>query len=74
MTTYNGWTNFETWEVNLEIFEGWDSGYLSAEEARIIAEDYYLDELGCNTLAHGVVSMFLDNVNWQEIAEAHTEN
>jgi hypothetical protein len=23
-TTYNGWTNYETWRVNLEIFDGFD--------------------------------------------------
>lgn len=22
MTTYNGWTNYATWRVNLEIFDG----------------------------------------------------
>jgi len=22
--TYNGWTNYETWRVNLELFDGWD--------------------------------------------------
>ena len=22
--TYNGWTNYETWRVNLEIFDGFD--------------------------------------------------
>jgi len=24
MTDYNGWTNYETWRVNLEIFDGID--------------------------------------------------
>ena len=23
-TTYNGWTNFETWRINLEMFDGFD--------------------------------------------------
>ena len=23
-TTYNGWTNYATWRVNLEIFDGFD--------------------------------------------------
>ena len=22
--TYNGWTNYETWRLNLELFDGWD--------------------------------------------------
>ena len=41
MKTYNGWTNFETWKVNLEIFNGWDSDILTADEAKDIAETYY---------------------------------
>jgi len=24
MSTYNGWTNYVTWRVNLEIFDGMD--------------------------------------------------
>ena len=24
MSKYNGWTNYETWRVNLEIFDGFD--------------------------------------------------
>jgi hypothetical protein len=22
--TYNGWTNYATWRINLEVFDGWD--------------------------------------------------
>lgn len=74
MAIYNGWTNFETWKVNLEIFDGWDSDYLDADEAQDIAEQYYLDGLECNGLAHSVVSLFLSEVNWYEIAAVHTED
>ena len=73
MKTYNGWTNFETWKVNLEIFDGWDSDILTADEAKDIAETYYFDGVdGVNDLATSVIHLFLLEVNWHEIASAHT--
>ena len=44
----NGWTNYETWKVNLEVFDGWDGGYLSPVEATEIASAWYLEGLECN--------------------------
>ena len=70
----NGWTNYETWKVNLEVFDGWDGGYLSPVEATEIASAWYLEGLECNPSAHSIVCYFLDQVNWHEIAEAHSEN
>jgi hypothetical protein len=45
--TYNGWTNYETWRVNLEIFDGFDytdHGYdgLNRDDAYDLGE--YLKE------------------------------
>ncbi len=46
-TTYNGWTNYETWRVNLEVFDGFDpSEYYSAFDL----EDAY--ELGQSLKAY----------------------
>ena len=36
MSDYNGWTNYATWRVNLEIFDGYDpydAGHDSATSA-----------------------------------------
>jgi hypothetical protein len=75
--TYNGWTNYETWRVNLEIFDGWDSDHL---DSLTMGDDYYLagqlkdyacelvEEGGANNLATSYALAFLDAVNWQEIA------
>ena len=71
--SYNGWSNFETWKVNLEIFDGWDSDLLDCDEAQVIAEHYYLDGLECNELATNVVLNFLSAVNWYEIAKNYQE-
>ena len=41
MTTYNGWTNYETWRVNLEVID-------SATDFWVEALEYYQDEGGCD--------------------------
>jgi hypothetical protein len=71
MTTYNGWTNYETWRVNLECFDGLD-GYHDADTLKDIAEDIYFNNVD-NGLAEGVISAFLSEVNWDEIAESLAE-
>lgn len=30
--TYNGWTNYATWRINLEVFEGVDLSYFGFDE------------------------------------------
>ena len=44
MTTYNGWTNYATWRVNLEIFDSLELGdfwgYESAKASEIDAYDF----------------------------------
>ena len=78
MSTYNGWTNYETWRVNLEIFDGtdledmsWD-GMDTSDLANALQE--YAQEivfLECNekSLAYSYAMAFLSEVNWYEIAE-----
>ena len=79
-TTYNGWTNYATWRVNLEVFDG-----LEAADMFDLTSDAY--DLGENLKEYTeeVVSMsvadpyapslaidyamaFLQEVNWREIA------
>lgn len=85
MSTYNGWTNKETWLVNLwygdalaEMMaeDGYEMGPSHAEECvRYIAEE-------CEVLSQppksGLLSDFLETcwaeVNWQEIAESVSES
>ena len=80
--SYNGWTNYATWRINLEMFNGVDAedmGYdkLEAYELADILKEYATEILESefpNHKRHGtplVLSYalaFLDDVNWREIA------
>ena len=77
---YNGWTNYATWRVNLEIFDGFDpSDYFSGlnlDDAYSLSkclEDYAEQVIfECATvegLAADYARAFLSDVNWYEIAE-----
>jgi hypothetical protein len=77
MTNYNGWTNYATWRVNLEIFDGIDPSEmdwhkLDKYELANALQDYAMDlvEGGANTLAREYARAFLADVNWHEIADA----
>jgi len=68
MKNYNGYTNYETWRVSLEMFEG-----ITFEEK---VEVDYLKEMAQETiqlqgagLALDYALAFLDSVNWYEIAD-----
>lgn len=80
---YNGWTNYETWKVNLELLDDdeyaeelvkeagnvWDG----AHALREYIEEYLdndLDQID-NTFIVGAVNALLSEVNWHEIAEHH---
>ena len=72
---YNGWTNYATWRVNLEIFDGL---YSDADGEKVTAEsckDYAEDVLSENGegLALDYARAFIAGVNWQEIAKALNE-
>lgn len=71
--SYNGWTNYETWRVNLEVFDGWSEDELCGEMAESIADDVYLDGVD-NELNIGIIGSFLRQVNWHEIAKHHSED
>ena len=58
-TTYNGWSNYATWRINLEIFDGMDldldaymekdsefSAYDLKDELQQIAEDAIFEGMG----------------------------
>ena len=66
---YNGWNNYETWRVNLEIFDG---GHLNmaAFEMREFVEELIEDQ-SSEGLARDYALAFISNVDWQEIAEVH---
>jgi hypothetical protein len=82
-TKYNGWTNYATWRINLEIFDDVDVDYWAdyiedtrgerhAYELGQHLESYVDDILVCecdNSLVTSYAQAFINDVNWREIAE-----
>lgn len=79
---YNGWSNYATWRINLEVF---DDHYLLAEQYENIGSIYdlsssleeYMNEIleqdipecNKNSLALNYAMAFISQVNFYEIAE-----
>ena len=81
-TTYNGWTNYATWRVNLEIFDGMDiMEYLGpcadigtlADRMKEFAENIVTDYESETNLAQDYALAFLSQVNFYEIAKHYME-
>ena len=75
--TYNGWTNYATWRVNLELFDDFrvmdkelmDDTYVLSKYLRETAEVYIEDSSTEDGLARDYAFAFLSDVNWYEIAK-----
>lgn len=76
---YNGWTNYETWRINLEIFNDWHQEEDSDED--IDEEDIAVKAASLKSqvedliqgssekgIARSYAMAFISDVNWQEIA------
>ncbi len=67
----NGWTNYATWRVNLEIIDGLefeiDGEKVTADQCKDYAVEVVSD--GADGFALEYALAFLDEVNWQEIAD-----
>lgn len=83
--TYNGWTNYATWRINLEIFDGFnleeyyqldlDSCDLTkvADNLKDYAEEILSIDTDTSSLVYSYAMAFLSEVNWYEIAESVIE-
>lgn len=76
--TSTGWQNRETWNINLmygEIFrtmaedQEYDDVQHMADSFESLVDELEFNELRAGTLAHQAVSDYLNQVNWEEIAE-----
>ena len=72
---YNGWTNYATWRVNLEVFdgsedqwEGFDDLHTLADALKDYAEELIIDS-STEGLARDYALSFLSDVDWRNIAE-----
>jgi hypothetical protein len=85
-TTYNGWTNYATWRINLEIFDCWsvddvksltmDDEQLSDSDLAWQLKDYLevaLGDMSKDNLVLSYALAFISDVNWHEIAN-HLNN
>ena len=77
MNEYNGWTNYETWLVNLEMGLTDDSHAFEARnlDDLIVELKDYAENLieSDNTLATNFANIILSKVDWREIAEVVLE-
>ena len=74
---YNGWTNKQTWNINLgysEVFvnmaeeQEYDDLEHMADSFESIVNELEFEGLRSCSLAHQAVGEYLDRVNWEEIA------
>ena len=81
---YNGWANYETWRVNLEMLDGMTPEDFGYESRALDTDDYetierladsvemYVYEMvaeASSGLALDLAHSFLAKVDWEEIAE-----
>jgi hypothetical protein len=69
---YNGWTNYATWRINLEILGDIQfENKTSADDLKEIAEDVVFSNYNGtgNRLMYDYASAFISEVNFYEIAE-----
>ena len=80
---YNGWTNKQTWNINLtygEIFanmceeQTFDDVEHLADAFESLVNELEFESLNFGSLAHQAVGEYLDLVNWNEIADRYTED
>lgn len=82
MTDYNGWTNYATWRVNLEMIDGiepremgwhrldrFDLADCLKEYVQEMLEMQVEGKKGGMSLIFSYAMAFLSDVNWREIAE-----
>ena len=74
---YNGWTNYATWRVNLEMFDGMvaldfgiqhETPYDAGQSLKEYAEET-IEQSSTEGLVRDYAYAFLSAVNWQEIAQ-----
>jgi hypothetical protein len=79
-TTYNGWTNYATWRVQLEMFDNipaQDFNGVDDEEPNVYQlsldmkerAEYYVECSSEAGFARDYAMAFLSDVNWYELAE-----
>ena len=66
---YNGWTNYETWLVNLWLGDDAPWDITSASQYKEFVEEFLLDQIGPLGFVSDIVKAFLSEVDWSELYE-----
>lgn len=89
MSKYNGWSNYETWRINLEVVDGMTLEDFGFDVEDVNGEDVaewqvakaieaYVEEIVTDGVSDGLaldlVTDFLGRVDWTEIAEHMIED
>jgi len=69
---YNGWSNYATWRINLEIFDGEEFSNMAGCEMREFVEELIENETS-EGLARDYALAFIADVDWMEIREYYEE-
>ena len=72
---HNGWTNYATWRVNLEVINGivFETKTCAATIKEIIDDVVFSQYDGMNSLMYDYASAFISEVNFYEIAQSINE-
>jgi len=77
MSKYNGWTNYATWRVNLEMFDGMLVTDICTSRVPVVSElkddlkefaEHLIEQSSTEGLARDYALAFLSDVDWWEIA------
>ena len=75
--TYNGWTNYATWRINLEMLDGMSPEDFTGRRCVVVSElkdaiKDYVEEIldqSPDGLTKDYALAFVSDVNWWEIAD-----
>jgi hypothetical protein len=77
MSKYNGWTNYATWRVNLEMFDAMLVTDICTSRAPVVSElkddlkefaEHLIEQSSTEGFARDYALAFLSDVDWWEIA------
>jgi hypothetical protein len=83
-TKYNGWSNYATWRVNLEIFDQWELGdfwgyddvdpkevdiYILGQDMKDYVVQLIDEQSPSDSITNAYANVFINEVNWEEIAK-----
>jgi len=74
-STYNGWTNYPTWRINLELWDNYEIDEFKGLDKYLLSEalkertEMYILESTIEGIGRDYAMAFIHQVNFYEIAE-----